>query len=360
MIVDHPSVLNEIAQNTLKNTPTFVADKAINAFISGCKNYDIFDLAAVYPNLSVADIITLQNDITDATDEEAYEQIGTGGNPAPVPPADGPYSENTDGAYYDEGLTASTESTEMVTENSLTPPGETETAENSAIINNVNSTKEQKRLNTAKILAKMLGEENYFNALKEDDEFVYDSLKRKLKYFHPSFHSMTPEGLNNRLSFLLQCTRPGRTMPTATENGESNVDAENTAFGPPPICVLRVGDFYHTKIAIDSVSFSYDPLVLDMNPEGIGLQPMIANVSMNFKYIGGQGLEKPVSELQNALSNNFFANTEMYNPNSTTTSTSDKKIFDEQAIITEMETAADEANGVSNNTEGGSPAGSPG
>ena len=363
MIVDHPSVLNEIAQNTLKNTPTFVADKAINAFIAGCKNYDIYELAAVYPNLSLADIITLQNDITEATDEEAYEQTGTAGAPAPVAPADGPYSDSTDAPYYDSESTASTtDNNVMLAEGALTPPGETETAENSAIINNVTATKEQKKLNTAKILAKMLGEENYFNALKEDDEFIYDSLKRKLKYFHPSFHSMTPEGLNNRLTFLLQCTRPGRTMPTATEDGESNVDAENTAFGPPPICVLRVGDFYHTKIAIDSVSFSYDPLVLDMNPEGIGLQPMIANVSMNFKYIGGQGLEKPVSELQNALSSNFFANTEMYNPASTTTSTSQNTIFDEQEIINEMETAAAAAAALSNggtDGEGGSPGGSP-
>ena len=110
------------------------------------------------------------------------------------------------------------------------------------------------------------------------------------------------------------------------------------------------------------MSFSYDPLVLDMNPEGIGLQPMIANVSMNFKYIGGQGLEKPVSELQNALSSNFFANTEMYNPNSTTTSTSNNTIFDEQEIINELETAAAKAAELSNttSTEGGSPGGSPG
>ena len=364
MIVDHPSVLNEIAQNTLKNTPKFIADKSINAFIAGCKEYDIYDLAAVYPNLSVADIITIQNDVTDATDEEAYEETGTGDNPAPTPPPDGPYSTDTDGAYYDDGATASTQgTTAMVTESALTPPGEEETAENAAVINNNQSTEKEKKLNTAKILAKMLGEENYFNALKEDDEFIYDSLKRKLKYFHPSFHSMTPEGLNSRLTFLLQCTRPGRTMPTSVEGGEDNVDAENTAFGPPPICVLRVGDFYHTKIAIDSVSFSYDPLVLDMNPEGIGLQPMIVNVSMNFKYIGGQGLERPISELQNALSSNFFANTEMYNTNSTTTSTSDKTIFDEQAIINEMETAAAESaegNPNGSGTEGGTPGGSPG
>ena len=104
---------------------------------------------------------------------------------------------------------------------------------------------------------------------------------------------MTPEGLNNRLSFLLQCTRPGNTIPTVNADGslDSERDVDNTAFGAPPICVLRIGDFYHTKIAIDSVSFSYDPLIYDLNPEGIGVQPMIANVSMNFKYIGGQGLE---------------------------------------------------------------------
>ena len=58
--------------------------------------------------------------------------------------------------------------------------------------------------------------------------------------------------------------------------------------------------------------------MFDLNPEGIGVQPMIATVSMNFKYIGGQGLEAPVSELQNALSNNYFANTELYEPTATT------------------------------------------
>ena len=114
-----------------------------------------------------------------------------------------------------------------------------------------------------------------------------------------------------------------------------NVDAENTAFGAPPICVLRIGDFYHTKIAIDSVSFSYDPLLYDMNPEGIGMQPMIANVQMNFKYIGGQGLEKPVSELQNALSFNFFGNTEVYDSRSTTT-TKQQSLTDEQEILDEL------------------------
>jgi hypothetical protein len=57
-----------------------------------------------------------------------------------------------------------------------------------------------------------------------------------------------------------------------------------------------------------------------LNPEGIGVQPMIVSVSMGFKFIGGQGLKGPVDELQNALSFNFFANTEMYDDRATDSS----------------------------------------
>ena len=114
------------------------------------------------------------------------------------------------------------------------------------------------------------------------------------------------------MTFLLQCVRPGKTIPTVTEQGTSVIDADNTAFGPPPICVLRIGDFYHTKVAFDSVSLSYDENLLDLNPEGIGVQPMIVSVQTNFKFIGGQSLEGPVSKLQNALSFSYFANTELY------------------------------------------------
>ena len=101
-----------------------------------------------------------------------------------------------------------------------------------------------------------------------------------------------------------------------TNQGTQVVDADNTAFGPPPICVLRIGDFYHSKIFFDSISFSYDPLLLDLNPEGVGVQPMIVKVQTNFKFIGGQSLQGPVSQLQNALSFSYFANTGMYDPRS--------------------------------------------
>ena len=68
-------------------------------------------------------------------------------------------------------------------------------------------------------------------------------------------------------------------------------DAKNIAFGKPPVCVLRVGDFYNTKIIIENLNISYEQL-FDLNPEGIGVQPMIANIQLSFKYIGGSGIKK--------------------------------------------------------------------
>jgi hypothetical protein len=172
-----------------------------------------------------------------------------------------------------------------------------------------------------KIISKTLSECFYFKKLEETDPLVFSSLKEKLKYFHPGFHSMTPEGLNSRLTFLHQCIRPGDTIPIKGISDDKDLNARNTTFGPPPICVIRIGDFYHSKIVIESVGITYDDNVWDLNPEGIGIQPMIAGVNLQVKFIGGQGLEKPVERLQNALSSNFYANTEMYDERSQITNT---------------------------------------
>jgi hypothetical protein len=166
-----------------------------------------------------------------------------------------------------------------------------------------------------RIIAKTLSECLYFKKLEENDPIVFKSLKDKLKYFHPAFHSMTPEGLNARLTFLLQCIRPGDTIPIKGLSEDTDLRARNTSFGPPPVCVLRIGDFYHSKVVIRDVNITYDEgggMIWDLNPEGIGVQPMIATVTLSLNFIGGQGLSKPVERLQNALSSNFFANTEMY------------------------------------------------
>jgi hypothetical protein len=182
-----------------------------------------------------------------------------------------------------------------------------------------------------KLLRHLLSECSYFDMVKGEDPNFYDNMRQKLKHFHPAFHSMTPEGLNSRLTFLQQCVRPGDTIQTKGIDGETiSNDAVNTSFGTPPVLVLRIGDFYNTKIIPNSLSITYDPLVLDLNPEGIGVQPMIANVSMGFAIIGGMGLKEPVDKLQNALSFNFYANTEMYDERADeteSTKTLDEAIF---------------------------------
>ena len=176
---------------------------------------------------------------------------------------------------------------------------------------------------TKRLLRKLLSECNYFEMVKESNPMLYDGIKSKFKNFHPMFHSITPEGLNSRLTFLNQCMRPGDTIPTAVDYGgqtqfEYN-DVFNSAFGTPPVCVLRVGDFYHSKIIIERLTLKYDDGKFDINPEGIGVQPMIADVDLSFNFIGGHGIANPVAELQNALSFNYYANTEMYDDRATIT-----------------------------------------
>ena len=159
---------------------------------------------------------------------------------------------------------------------------------------------------TRKLKARFFNESEYFHKLEQDSPTVFNEMKDKIKFFHPAFHSTTPEGLNSRLNFLLQCTRQGPTTKGSSDK------PDNLAFGKAPVCILRIGDFYHTKIIMDSVAIDYEQNLWDLNPEGIGVQPMIANINIGFKFIGGSSLAGPINRLQNAVSFNFFANTGVY------------------------------------------------
>ena len=171
-----------------------------------------------------------------------------------------------------------------------------------------------KSINTDKI--KKYNESDYFLNLEKIDNFAYQKIKEKIKYFEPAYHSISPEGFNSRLTFLHQCTRQGHTLERK-ENDISNIfnTAGNMAFGRPPFCVLRIGDFINTKILIRSLNIVYqngNGMQWDMNPEGIGVQPMFAKVTLQIEIIGGQSLDAPVSRLNNAVSFNYYANTGVY------------------------------------------------
>ncbi len=325
IIVDHPSILNLVAQSQLKSLTSSQADQLLNSFFSGCRQFDINELAERYSNIPLNELIRLQNGIIEVTNQYVNNPDGTTSE----------YNSSNISLFDTEGV---------VNENVVN--------DNQTQVRSV-TPEEFQGIRREKILEILLNEQDYFEYIEENNPFIYQSIKDSIKFFNPSFHSMTPEGLNSRLTFLQQCLRPGETIPTVTEQGTSVIDADNTAFGPPPVCVLRIGDFYHTKVIFDSINFTYDPLVLDMNPEGIGVQPMIVTVQANFKFIGGQGLEGPVSKLQNALSFNYFANTEMYDvrsevrpKNTPTVSTSETNsntgndFFDELSIDNGTETSS--------------------
>ena len=151
----------------------------------------------------------------------------------------------------------------------------------------------------------------FFKELKSDDNILYRNIIDKIKYFDPAFHAITPEGFNGRLAFLHQCTRMGPTVESSTSANKAGY-AGNLAFGRAPVCVLRLGDFYNTRIVITSLNINYDTSQWDLNPEGIGVQPILAKINIGFTFQGGSSLGGPVTRLQNAISFNYYANQEVY------------------------------------------------
>lgn len=156
-------------------------------------------------------------------------------------------------------------------------------------------------------------EYHFYKQYFDDHPFVFKELTEKIKYFNPAFHSMTPEGFNARLTFLNQCTRQGATI-TRSDNLAGST-ANNLAFGRPPFCILRIGDFYNQMIIIQSITYDFGVsgnLQWDLNPEGNGVQPMLCEVNISFTFIGGGDITGPVQRLQNAMSFNYYANTSFY------------------------------------------------
>jgi hypothetical protein len=133
-------------------------------------------------------------------------------------------------------------------------------------------------------------------------------------YYYPVFHTQTPEDFHRRLTFLQQCLRQGAAKHFSTSTDNNGVlRARNSIFGRQPICVLRVGDFFFTKVIIENLQIDYTEATWDMNPEGFGMQPMIAKVTLQMKVIGGQSLKGPIDALQNAITFNYYANSSFTN-----------------------------------------------
>jgi hypothetical protein len=131
------------------------------------------------------------------------------------------------------------------------------------------------------------------------------------KKFRPVFYSQTPEDFHRRLTFLQQCTRQGSAVRQRGEDGQ--VSSRNSVFGRQPIVILRIGDMFNTKVIVEQINFDYTDAPWDLNPEGMGMQYMAADIDMTVRIIGGQSLQAPIDALQNAASFNYYANSTFYN-----------------------------------------------
>jgi hypothetical protein len=124
----------------------------------------------------------------------------------------------------------------------------------------------------------------------------------KLNTFTPSFNSQTPFDFTKRYVFLHQLTRPGKLDKNITT-------VDNIVFGRMPVFILRYGDFIHTKAIANSINFDIQDSTWDLNPEGMGVIPLICNVTMDLTLIGGQSLAGPIDRIQTANDSSFIANT---------------------------------------------------
>jgi hypothetical protein len=86
MIVDHPSVLNLIVNKVLaKESNRQVVNEIVDSFFSGCKKYDIYDLAAKFNTLPLSDLIAVQEIINEQNIpieqiQDALNEISSPGN----------------------------------------------------------------------------------------------------------------------------------------------------------------------------------------------------------------------------------------------------------------------------------------
>jgi hypothetical protein len=179
-----------------------------------------------------------------------------------------------------------------------------------------------KKLNTdANSLAKISSNQKsnsttecVYNERGKDTDAILNGFKSiSGNYMYPVFHSQTPEDFHRRLTFLQQCMRQGaaKRFDMTDENGI--LRAKNSVFGRQPICIVRIGDFMFTKVVINQLNIDYTDAPWDMNPEGFGMQPMLAKITLQMNIIGGQSLVGPIDALQNALTFNYYANSNYTN-----------------------------------------------
>jgi hypothetical protein len=120
--------------------------------------------------------------------------------------------------------------------------------------------------------------DGYTETKPKDSAERIDEMIRNLA-FQPAYFSGSKVDFKNRMEFLSKLTRPSA----------NNSSRGGFSFTNPPVSHLRLGDWLNHDIIIDSVSYSYDNAPWTINLDGGAVQPMWANVTINFNIVGGAG-----------------------------------------------------------------------
>lgn len=210
----------------------------------------------------------------------------------------------------------------------------------------INQNEEQKQKDGDKNVDRLdNGRTPFKKSIGQTDKDKYYNIKgfQNQDYYKPVFHSQTPFNFWERYTFLHQCTRPGRTI--------SKDIASNSIFGKTPSCILRIGDFFHTRIVINSINFKFgDTLTWDLNPEGMGVQPRLCNVSIEFAIVGGMSMKWAIDKLQTAVDQNFTANS-TYKTNNELYSKYHNTILQNRTKAIQVEQLQQDINRPSNKTK---------
>jgi len=95
--------------------------------------------------------------------------------------------------------------------------------------------------------------------------------------FQPAFFSGNLVDFKRKMEFLAKMTRPA-----------NNTSSDGFSFTKPPVCHMRLGDWFNHDIIVNSVSYDYSSAPWTLDDNGMN-QPMWASVTVSFNIIGPAG-----------------------------------------------------------------------
>ena len=109
--------------------------------------------------------------------------------------------------------------------------------------------------------------------------------------FQPAFLSGSKVDFKRRMEFLSKLTRPASNASGVKKNSETGKweGGSGFSFTKPPVCHIRLGDWFNHDIIINSVSYDYSDAPWTTNLDAGRVQPMWANVTINFNIVGPAG-----------------------------------------------------------------------